>query len=136
MSKFSRFLLCTFFLSLALVPAHAAFAKAPVPSNPQIECRLDAILKPRARAQKIDYIGGAGFAVRVMPARGIPALEMSDGRLGVRSQRKFPSPPYAAGIGRAASWDPQLAEPVDAGIRDARARVADTPALPACRDFS
>jgi len=39
-----------------------------------------------------------------MPALGIPALEMSDGPLGVRSNQKFPSTTYAAGIGLAASW--------------------------------
>jgi beta-glucosidase len=34
--------------------------------------------------QKIDYIGGTGFAVRAIPELGLPALEMSDGSFGVR----------------------------------------------------
>jgi beta-glucosidase len=73
--------------------------------------------------EKFDYIGGTGFAVRSILRLNLPALQMSDGPLGVRSQKKFPSTTYAAGIGLAASWDPQLAERVGAGIgKDARAR--------------
>ncbi|MGO9491762.1 MAG: glycoside hydrolase family 3 N-terminal domain-containing protein, partial [Terracidiphilus sp.] len=123
MSKLSRFLLSAFLFTFALLPSHVAFAQAPIPSDPEIERRVDAILKKMTLEQKIDYIGGTGFAVRAMPALGIPALEMSDGPLGVRSNQKFPSTTYAAGIGLAASWDPQLAERVGAGIgTDARVR--------------
>jgi beta-glucosidase len=123
MSKLSRFLLCAFLFAFALLPSHAAFAQAPVPPSADIDRRVDALLKKMTLEQKIDYIGGTGFAVRAMPSLGIPALEMSDGPLGVRSQKKFPSTTYAAGIGLAASWDPQLAEQVGAGIgTDARAR--------------
>jgi beta-glucosidase len=73
--------------------------------------------------QKLDYIGGTGFGVRAIASLNIPALQMSDGPIGVRSQKKFPSTVYAGGIGLAASWDPALAERVGAGIgSDARAR--------------
>jgi beta-glucosidase len=123
MPKLSRFLLCTILLSLELYVAPAIFAQAPVPSNPEIDRRVDALLGKMTLEQKLDYIGGTGFAVRAMPALGVPALEMSDGPLGVRSNAKFPSTTYAAGIGLAAAWDPQLAERVGAGIgKDARAR--------------
>jgi beta-glucosidase len=123
MSKLSRFLLCAFLFTFALFPSHVAFAQAPVPPSAEIDRRVDALLKKMTLEQKIDYIGGTGFAVRAMPNLGIPALEMSDGPLGVRSQKKFPSTTYAAGIGLAATWDPQLAEKVGAGIgSDARAR--------------
>ena len=48
---------------------------------------------------------------------------MSDGPLGVRSNSRFPSTVYAAGIGLAATWNRELAERVGEGIgRDARAR--------------
>jgi beta-glucosidase len=123
MSKLSRFLLWAFLFAFALLPSHVVFAQAPVPPSAEIDRRVDALLKKMTLEQKVDYIGGTGFAVRAMPSLGIPALEMSDGPLGVRSQKKFPSTTYAAGIGLAASWDPQLAEQVGAGIgRDARAR--------------
>jgi beta-glucosidase len=100
-----------------------AVAQSPVPTNAEIDRRVDAILAKMTIEQKIDYIGGTGFAVRAMPSLNLPALEMSDGPLGVRSNQKFPSTVYAAGIGLAATWDPALAEQVGAGIgRDARAR--------------
>src|ERR1022692_1156491 len=73
--------------------------------------------------EKIDYIGGTGFAIRAVPRLNLPAFEMSDGPIGVRSNSGFPSTVYAAGIGLAATWNPALAERVGAGIgKDARAR--------------
>jgi beta-glucosidase len=83
----------------------------------------DSVLSKMTIEQKIDYIGGTGFAVRAVPELGLPALEMSDGPLGVRSNLGFPSTTYTAGIALAASWDPAMAERVGAGIgKDARAR--------------
>jgi beta-glucosidase len=123
MSKLSRFLLCALLITLALLPSHVAFAQAPVPSSPEIDRRVESILSKMTLEEKLDYIGGTGFAVRALPRLNLPALQMSDGPLGVRSNAKFPSTTYAAGIGLAASWDPQLAERVGAGIgKDARAR--------------
>ena len=123
MSKLPRFPLCALWFALAFLFSHPAFAQAPVSPNSEIDRRVDALLSKMTLDQKIDYIGGTGFAVRAMPDLGLPALEMSDGPLGVRSNQKFPSTVYAAGIGLAASWDPQLAERVGGGIgKDARAR--------------
>ncbi len=82
-----------------------------------------ALTKQMTLEEKIDYIGGTGFAIRAVPRLHLPAFEMSDGPMGVRSNLGFPSTVYAAGIGLAASWDPDLAERVGAGIgKDARAR--------------
>ena len=106
-------LLCLFFLSFQLFAqsADAAHEKAA------------AIVKQMTVEEKVDYIGGTGFAVRSMPRLNLPALEMSDGPIGVRANGGFPSTVYAAGIGLAASWSPELAERVGAGIgKDARAR--------------
>jgi beta-glucosidase len=73
--------------------------------------------------EKIDYIGGTGFAIRAMPRLDLPAFEMSDGPYGARSNAGFPSTTYAAGIGLAATWNPDLAQRVGEGIgKDARAR--------------
>lgn len=48
---------------------------------------------------------------------------MSDGPYGVRSNLKFPSTVYPAGVGLAASLDRDLAERIGQGIgKDARAR--------------
>ncbi len=87
------------------------------------EQKIDAIIHGMTLDQKIDYIGGTGFAIRAMPSEGLPAFEMSDGPYGTRSNAGFPSTTYAAGIGLAASWDREMARQVGAGIgRDARAR--------------
>jgi beta-glucosidase len=118
-----RFQFLATILTFSLLFSCTVFAQAPVPSNPEIDRRVDTLLHRMTLREKIDYIGGTGFAVRAMPTLGIPALEMSDGPLGVRSNQKFPSTTYAAGIGLAASWDPQLAERVGGGIgSDARGR--------------
>jgi beta-glucosidase len=107
MSKLSRFLQCAFFFGLALFPSLIAFAQAAVPSYPEIDRRVDAILQKMTLEQKIDYIGGTGFAVRTMPALGIPALEVSDGPLGVRSNQKFPSTTFWKHTQRRSGWPTQ-----------------------------
>ncbi len=95
----------------------------PHPLTPAQQQHIDEILHKMTLEEKLDYIGGTGFAVRAMPSVQLPALEMSDGPYGVRSNAGLPSTTYAEGIGLAASWDRALAESVGAGIgRDARAR--------------
>ena len=95
----------------------------PQPTEDQIRQQADSYVQRMTLEEKIDYIGGTGFAVRAMPKLGLPAFEMSDGPIGVRSNRKLPSTTYAAGIGLAASWNKDLAERVGSGIgKDARAR--------------
>jgi beta-glucosidase len=107
---------------LSLVCA-AAFAQAPATTNADVAKRADTYLAKMSLEEKIDYIGGTGFAVRAVPSVGLPSLEMSDGPFGVRSNVRFPSTTYAIGVGLAASWDAELAEKIGAAIgRDARAR--------------
>jgi len=73
--------------------------------------------------EKIDYIGANIVTLRGVPRLNVPDLLMSDGPFGIRQDSGFPSTVYAAGIGLAASWNPELAERVGSGIgRDARAR--------------
>ena len=87
------------------------------------QARVDGLVNKMTLAQKLAYIGGTGFGIRAVPELGIPAIEMSDGPYGTRSNSGFPSTTYAAGIGLAASWDRALAARVGTGIgRDARAR--------------
>jgi beta-glucosidase len=109
--------------SIVALLATAALAQAPHPLTAADKQRIDQIVEKMTLAEKLDYIGGTGFAVRAMPALHLPALEMSDGPVGVRSNSGFPSTTYAGGAGLAASWDRELARRVGAGIgRDARAR--------------
>src|SRR5215468_6695856 len=86
-----------------------AGADGPKPDTPEMRARVDAIIAKMTLEEKIDYIGGTGFAVRAMPRLGLPAFEMSDGPFGTRSNAGFPSTTYAAGIALAASWDRELA---------------------------
>ncbi len=109
--------LCSLCLSVA------ASAQAPHPLSADEKAKVDAIVSKMTLEEKIAYIGGTGFAVRAMPNLQLPALEMSDGPYGVRSNAGLPSTTYVAGIGLAASWDRALAAQVGMGIgRDARAR--------------
>ncbi len=104
----------------AALPVHAQAPHALTQADQQ---RIDSIVQQMPAAEKLDYIGGTGFAVRAVPSLHLPAFEMSDGPYGVRSNFGFPSTTYAAGIGLASSWDRDLASEVGAGIgRDARAR--------------
>ena len=101
----------------------AASITAQTQSTPASTDRVESIVSKMSLEEKIDYIGGTGFAIRAMPKLHLPAFEMSDGPLGVRSNSRFPSTVYAAGIGLAATWNRDLAERVGEGIgRDARAR--------------
>lgn len=111
------------FLAAMLLTASSANAQQSSTTGADSTKRVDAIVGKMSLEEKIDYIGGTGFAIRQVPSAGLPAFEMSDGPIGVRSNSGFPSTSYAAGIGLAATWDRELAERVGEGIaRDARAR--------------
>ncbi len=112
---------------LAIVPsAVPAVAQAPHPLSTAEQQRVETLIKGMTLEQKLDYIGGTGFAVRAVPELKLPALEMSDGPYGTRSNQGFPSTTYAAGVGLAATWDREMAKRVGEGIgRDARARGVD-----------
>ncbi|HLI78101.1 MAG TPA: glycoside hydrolase family 3 C-terminal domain-containing protein [Acidobacteriaceae bacterium] len=119
----SRFAGKLLLLSTVLGAGVTLSAQAPHPLTPAEQQHIDDILHKMTLAEKLDYIGGTGFAVRAMPGLDLPALEMSDGPYGVRSNAGLPSTTYSEGIGLAASWDRTLAGAVGAGIgRDARAR--------------
>ena len=113
----SRMLHC-----VVLVVSCFPLAQAQTPSTADVQ-RVSGIIGKMTLEEKIDYIGGTGFAIRPMPALGLPSWEMSDGPYGVRSNARFPSTTYPVGIGLAATWDRKLAERMGAGIgSDARAR--------------
>ena len=110
-------------LMVILLVCVPAFAQAPAATSADATKRANSYIGKMSPEQKIDYIGGTGFAIRAVPELGLPALQMSDGPFGVRSNERFPSTTYAVGINLAASWDIDLAEKAGAGIgKDARAR--------------
>lgn len=96
--------------------------QAPPSGLPDLESRVDGLLKQLTLDEKIDLLGGVDdFYIRDIKHIGLPRLKMADGPFGVRNYG--PSTTVAGGIALAASWDPHLAQRVGAVIgRDARAR--------------
>jgi beta-glucosidase len=110
-------------LTFALTLTDAAPPAGAAPNRgPEVEKRIDALLKRMTLDEKLDYLGGSdGFYIRANPRLHLPALRMADGPLGIRNVG--PSTGYAGGIALAASFDTDLAVHVGAMIgRDARAR--------------
>jgi beta-glucosidase len=114
-----RKLLCSTVAALALLLNVAPLARA---QTQGVEQRVEAILKQLTLEEKIELLGGTdGFFVRGVERLGLPRLKMADGPLGVRNFG--PATAMAAGVGLAATWNPQLAERVGTEIgRDARAK--------------
>lgn len=113
------------FLCLLLTNLINICAQTPAPApytSPEIERRVEAILKQMTLEEKVDFIGGTeDFFIRDVPRLGVPRMKMSDGPLGVRNYG--PATAMAGGIGLAATWNPALAERVGVELgRDARAR--------------
>ena len=110
-------------LFVLLAASRPVRAQTPPSPSASSASRIESILGKMTLEEKIDYIGGTGFAIRAMPGLDLPAFEMSDGPYGARSNAGLPSTTYAAGIGLAATWNPDLAQRVGEGIgKDARAR--------------
>ncbi|HYW37803.1 MAG TPA: glycoside hydrolase family 3 C-terminal domain-containing protein [Terriglobales bacterium] len=105
---------------LFLVLPFLAWSQAQT-SSPDVEARVDSLLKKLTIEEKVDLIGGVdSFYIRANEKIGLPRLKMADGPVGVRNYG--PSTVFG-GIGLAATWDPELAGRIGAIIgQDARAR--------------
>ena len=114
-----RKILCSTVVLFSLLLHVAPLARA---QTQGVEQRVEAILKQLTLEEKIDLLGGTdGFFVREVKRLGLPRLKMADGPIGVRNFG--PATAMAAGVGLAATWNPQLAERVGTEIgRDARAK--------------
>jgi beta-glucosidase len=106
------------------VPVVAAFSQAPVPDSPATEARVNYLLERMTTDEKIDLIGGdTPFRTHAIARLNIPYFQMTDGPVGAHIPA--PTVAYAAGIGLAATWDPELAERLGRELgRDARSRGA------------
>ncbi len=82
-------------------------------SSQPIEKRVEDLLNRMTLDEKIDLLGGTGFATKAIPRLGIPELRMTDGPVGVRWDKAtaFPS-----GVSMAATWNPELINKVGAAI--------------------
>lgn len=83
--------------------------------NPKlpVEERVKDLLKRMTLEEKIDLLGGTGFATKPNERLGIPELRMSDGPVGVRWNE---STAFPVGIAMAATWDPAQIEKVGSAI--------------------
>lgn len=79
--------------------------------NPKlsIDERVEDLLKRMTLEEKIDMLGGTGFATKPNVRLGIPELRMTDGPLGVRMDK---STAFPSGICLAATWNTSLVEKV------------------------
>ncbi|MDP3830223.1 MAG: glycoside hydrolase family 3 protein, partial [Ignavibacteriaceae bacterium] len=75
--------------------------------NAPIEDRVNDLLKRLTVEEKIELLGGTGFASKAIERLGIPELKMADGPIGVRWGEATALP---SGIALAATWDTLLAK--------------------------
>ena len=88
-----------------------------------VEERVNDLLSQMTLEEKINLIGGTGFATKPIERLGIPELRMTDGPLGVRWEK---STAFPSGICIGATWNPALSHKVGAAIgRDIAFRVAN-----------
>ena len=81
--------------------------------NLSIEERIEDLLKRMTLEEKIEMIGGTGFATKPIFRLGIPPLNMTDGPLGVRWDQ---STAFPSGILMGATWDPELISKLGSAI--------------------
>ena len=99
-------------LILVLIIAFTCLAQQKVlykEASLPIETRVEDLLKRMTLEEKIDMLGGTGFATKPNARLGIPELRMSDGPLGVRMEK---STAFPSGISLGATWNPALVEKV------------------------
>ena len=85
--------------------------------------RVNDLLNRMTLDEKINLLGGTGFATKPIKRFGLPALKMSDGPLGVRWGK---STAFPAGIAMASSWDTSLVKKVGAAIgREVKSKGRD-----------
>jgi beta-glucosidase len=81
--------------------------------NLPIKERVSDLIKRMTLEEKVDMLGGTGFATTPIARLNIPELKMTDGPLGVRwgNSTAFPS-----GIAMASTWNPELIQKLGTAI--------------------
>ncbi|MCL4551285.1 MAG: glycoside hydrolase family 3 C-terminal domain-containing protein [Bacteroidetes bacterium] len=82
-------------------------------SKLSVDERVADLLKRMTLEEKIDLLGGTGFATKPNERLGIPELRMSDGPVGVRWSE---STAFPVSIAMSATWDPAQVEKVGSAI--------------------
>ncbi|HTY50066.1 MAG TPA: glycoside hydrolase family 3 C-terminal domain-containing protein [Steroidobacteraceae bacterium] len=109
-------------LCLGLLPWSGA-APAATPTDTEVNARAEKLLAQLTLDEKITLMaGGSAFGTAAIPRLGIPALRLSDGPNGVRSNDEAAATVFPTGSALAATWDPAAVRAVGAAIgREARA---------------
>jgi beta-glucosidase len=81
--------------------------------TPVAEQKVENLVSRMTLDEKIDLLSGTGFETKPIARLGIPALNMTDGPVGVRWDQ---STTFPASIAMAATWDPALIEQVGAAL--------------------
>jgi beta-glucosidase len=103
----------TVLLALAAVSSTAAAQTTPTPSDERIE----SLLKQLTLEEKAALMaGGTAFATRAIPRLGVPAINLSDGPNGVRSNDDQAATVFPTGSALAATWNPAVLQSVGEAI--------------------
>lgn len=78
-----------------------------------IENRVEDLLSKLTLDEKIDLLGGTGFATKEIKRLGIPELRMTDGPVGVRWKK---STAFPVSIAMAATWNQDLVNKIGSAI--------------------
>src|SRR3989339_161967 len=101
-------------LSLVLLSS-MLFAQTLPYQNPSLTVaeRVNDLIARLTLDEKIDLLGGTGFATKAIARLGIPELRMTDGPVGARWN---PSTAFPVSIAIAATWNPEMVNQVGGGI--------------------
>ncbi|MDD4915387.1 MAG: glycoside hydrolase family 3 C-terminal domain-containing protein [Methylococcales bacterium] len=102
----NRYLLRAFRLLWLLAGCGFGTPAAGGDTGAAIQARVEKLVGEMSLAEKISLLGGDGFATHAIGRLGIPALEMTDGPVGVRGGQGVTA--WPAAIALAASFDPGL----------------------------
>ncbi len=97
----------------------ARAAELPLYKNPRasLDARVEDLLARLTLAEKIALMGGGSmFATEPVPRLGIPALRVSDGPNGVRSNDDRAATVFPTGAALAATWSPAVLDAVGEAI--------------------
>jgi beta-glucosidase len=95
--------------------------EVPTYKNPAapLEDRVSDLLSRLTLDEKLELLGGTGFATKAIPRLGIPPMGMCDGPIGVRGGEagtQGPATAFPCGIAMAATWDPDIVQRIGAAI--------------------
>jgi beta-glucosidase len=109
---------CICALVLIMV-TYAIAANAPIYTDPKqpLEARVEDLLSRLTLEEKVSLMaGGSAFGTHAIERLGIPALAVSDGPNGLRSNASEPTTAFPTGSAMAATWNPALIQEVGEAI--------------------